>query len=378
MKKKLNKEQFIERSNIIHKNFYDYSEINYINTTKKVIIICPIHGKFEQGPKEHMCGQGCPKCGVINRSNKRKTPINFFLEKAFKTHGDKYDYSLVNYINNRTKVKIICPEHGVFEQTPYCHLNGQGCPKCGNIKISKLKFKTTKYFIEKSVLIHGEQYDYSLVNYIDNNTKVKIICPEHGVFEQTPSNHLAKHGCPECSNVKKLTFNTFYLKSHKTHGDKYDYSLVNYINNRTKVKIICPEHGVFEQTPDCHLRGQGCPICCESKLEREVRLFLTNNNIEFIPQYSKDWLGRLTLDFFLPSYKIGIECQGIQHFIPNDFFGGIESFNDTKKRDDLKNKKCEKKGVKLFYYSKLSYDDYKYYVYNDLNILLKNIKNENI
>ena len=182
-----------------------------------------------------------------------------FIEKAKTIHGDIYDYSLVEYKNNHTKVKIICPEHGIFEQSPYTHSRGQGCSTCGGKK--KL---TTEQFIEKAKTIHGDIYDYSLVEYKNNHTKVKIICPIHDIFEQIPTNHLKGKGCSKCKGGIKLTIKKFIEKAKVVHGDKYDYSLVEYKNAKTKVRIICPIHGVFEQIPSSHLNGNGCYKCRQS------------------------------------------------------------------------------------------------------------------
>lgn len=183
-----------------------------------------------------------------------------FVEKAIKIHGNKYDYSKVEYVNNKTNVCIICPEHGEFWQAPDKHINRkQGCPKCyGNVK------KTTDDFINDAIKVHGDEYDYSLVSYINNNTHVSIICKKHGIFKQTPHNHLKGQGCPECGKYKNTRLDTtenFIEKASEVHENKYDYSKVNYTGANNKVKIICPTHGEFEQTPYAHLAGQGCPKC---------------------------------------------------------------------------------------------------------------------
>jgi len=126
-----------------------------------------------------------------------------FIDRAKKVHGNKYDYSLVQYKNTKTKVKIICPVYGIFEQTPHAHLQGQNCYKCGIIiKNNKLR-KSTEQFIIDAKEVHGNKYNYSLVQYKNWSIKVKIICPEHGIFEQTPSNHLQGNGCPKCGNEYK-------------------------------------------------------------------------------------------------------------------------------------------------------------------------------
>lgn len=131
---------------------------------------------------------------------------------------------------------------------------------------------TTKDFVNKAVSIHGDKYDYSHVRYINSNTKVEIICPIHGSFWQTPNMHIGmKHqGCPMCGGTKRMTIEEFVKKARNIHGNRYDYSLAVYKNNKTKVELICQEHGVFAITPNAHLRGDGCPLCWEKKRRRGV------------------------------------------------------------------------------------------------------------
>jgi hypothetical protein len=203
-----------------------------------------------------------------------------FIEKSKITHGNKYDYSLVEYINSKTKVKIICPEHGIFEQRPDNH-KSQGCPKCANIQSSIKQRHNKELFITKSRLIHGDKYDYSLVEYINAKTKVKIICSEHGVFEMSPNVHInCKSGCKLCfNNEQKLSNVDFIEKCRLIHGNKYDYSLVEYINSKTKVKIICPEHGIFEQRPNNHLQGNECPKCQKKELRKRTIKRIEQNKL---------------------------------------------------------------------------------------------------
>ena len=284
----------------------------------------------------------------------KRLTLNTFIEKAKKVHQNKYDYSLVEYVNNYTKVKIICPEHGVFEQTPNNHINKKNkCFLCNH---------TIGYnrntFINHAKIIHHNKYNYSLTNYINAKTKVKIICPEHGVFEQTPSSHLTqKTGCSRCSKKYKYTNKEFIENCNFTHQNKYNYSLVKYVNNYTKVKIICPEHGVFEQTPSNHLSGKGCINCKESKNENIIGLFLRRNNIKFIPQHKFDdckHIRRLPFDFYLPEYNTCIEYNGLQHYKPIEFFGGYYGFLNQIKRDEIKTKYCDDMSIKLI---KIKYND---------------------
>ena len=359
----LTTESFINRAKEIHGNKYDYSNVKYINSSTKVCIICPKHGEFWQRPSVHTKGQGCPICGIEKRTKKITSNKEIFIQKARKIHGNKYDYSKVEYINANTEVCIVCPKHGEFWQTPASHLNGRGCNLC-----SKPVFNT-KSFIEKSQEKHGSKYQYYKSEYINSHAKLIVTCPIHGDFLITPNNHLRGNGCPKCSKeyvdtlqkerAKKASFE-FENKARKVHGDKYDYSKVEYTNNHTKVCIICPEHGEFWQTPQHHLRGEGCLKCNESNLEREVRVMLEENGINYIQEcdYSTfRWLKRQRLDFYLPEYNIAIECQGEQHYFPVSFGSLSESntrerFKNILEYDKRKRIGCKENDIKLLYYTK--------------------------
>lgn len=284
MVRKLTREEFIRRSNIIHNNKYNYEKVIYVNNRIKVKIICPVddHGIFEKSPDSHLYQKsGCTIC-----SGKEKLTFKKFCFRAIKVHGTFYDYSLVNYFNIDKKVKIICPidGHGIFEQSPYKHIHEKnGCPTCsGNEKLSLEQFKS------RAEKIHNGFYDYSLVEYNGMSKKIKIICPVigHGVFEQSPDMHLYyKNGCPICGGTEKLTFEQFRLRAEKIHPKLYDYSLVDYINMETKVKIICLNgHGIFEQTPTTHLHSEsGCSKCSYNKFSKKsircLKYLMDNENI---------------------------------------------------------------------------------------------------
>lgn len=370
MSKKLTREDFIERARQVHGDKYDYSKVEYKSMNDKVEIICPVHGSFWQLAQSHINGHECKKC-VFERIQKNKfSNTDKFVEKAKKIHGDKYDYSLVDYKSSKEYVTIVCPEHGSFEITPNNHLAGHGCVLCNRL--------TTEVLIDRAKSIHGGKYDYSKVEYVNSKTKIEVICPVHGSFFQKPFGHLSGYGCPKCAGNLMHPKDKFVEMAMQVHGDKYDYSNVEYHGNKVKVEISCPQHGIFLQKPNNHLAGQGCPYCVNSLQENSIELLLENNGIKFEKQKTFDWLRNereLSLDFYLPEYNIAIECQGGQHYRPVKFFGGIEGYSQIVKRDAIKYKQCKEHGIELIYYSNFRYIPETYFsdIYTDKEKLLSKI-----
>lgn len=202
--------------------------------------------------------------------NKRVINNEVFIQDAIRVHGNKYNYSLINYKNNYSKVKIICPIHGQFEQSyqKHCHLK-RGCWECGKKScVDKIKL-SQEQFIEKARKIHGDKYDYSLVEYISSQEKIKIICPIHGVFEQVSTSHLQGVNCKNCSHIKlgkssrkgkEKVLKTFYEK----HGNSYSYDIPDDIKTSDKITIKCPNHGEFSQIVSVHYNS-GCPKCGDER-----------------------------------------------------------------------------------------------------------------
>jgi hypothetical protein len=262
--------QFIERAQKIHGDKYDYSKVVYTKRDDKVPIICDIHGEFIQSIGGHLQGQGCRLCGFDK--NRRTLTNEQFIEQCVETHGDRYDYSKVQYVHKDKKVIIICAEHGEFQQCANSHKRGSGCRLCSlDTRSNDHTRLTTEGFIEQCREIHGDRYDYSRVEYIRGSDRVVIICALHGEFVQIARNHKnLKHGCPSCgaldSTKKQMaSVETFIERATQVHGDKYDYSEVVYDGCNRVVSIICPEHGQFEQKPYNHVnRGGGCCKCSGS------------------------------------------------------------------------------------------------------------------
>jgi hypothetical protein len=295
------KESFIKKANERHNNAYDYSKVEYINATTKVCIICPKHGEFWMTPQNHLKRKGCPKCS----HEKSKKSAEQFINDARKVHGDKYDYSKVEYVDAHTKICIICPEHGEFWQTPNSHLNGCGCSICSH----RSYVYTRDEWITNAKMIHGDKYDYSKVEYINNHTKVCIICPEHGEFWMTANRHLQGQNCPKCAHRSySYTTEEFIEKARKVHGDKYDYSKVEYINNHTKICIICPEHGEFWQTPSNHLNGAGCERCGKISMSEKAK----KDKEKFIQEsksFFGDWFDYSKVNYINNKTKVCLICR---------------------------------------------------------------------
>ena len=263
---------------------YSLDKFEYKGDKEKVTLICPVHGEFSMRPSSLLKSHGCPKCSGFYMDE------DYFIEISKKVHGEKYDYSKVKYQKAKEDVCIICPEHGEFWQTPRVHMDGSGCPICGCLKASQNRRRTTEDFIGEAKLIHGNKYDYSKTEYVNYDTKVCIICSEHGEFWQTPASHLNGAGCLQCSkNAKRKTKEQFIKEAIEIHGDKYDYSKVNYINNATKVCLVCPKHGEFWVTPGAHLRNGGCRKC------REENFQITPNE-KFINKVNELYPNRYTFE----------------------------------------------------------------------------------
>ena len=272
----------------------------------------------------------------------RKKTTEEFSKEANMTHNWKYDYSKCAYIGAHKKICIACPTHGEFWQTPHEHLKGYGCPKC-----SGKHRRTKEEWVAEANKIHNGKYNYSKTEYNGNREKVLIVCPNHGEFWQIASDHLNGFGCPKCTKKYHYTTEEWIEAAKKVHGGKYDYSKSKYINSKSKICIICPKHGEFWQNASHHLGGIGCPMCGNiSKLENETKRIFDEQNIGYEQQKHFMWLGLQTLDFYLPKYNIGIECQGMQHFEEREHFDGLDKI---KERDNRKLKLCLENNIKLYY-----------------------------
>ena len=364
------RELFIEKAIKIHGSKYDYCHVDYIDAKTKVCIICPVHGEFWQTPSGHLSGKGCKRCSDERLSIMHKYTKELFIEKAKSVHGNKYDYSKVEYVDSKTKVYIICPKHGEFLQEPSSHLNGCGCPECA-VENNSLKTKyTTEEFLQKVKSIHGDKYDYSKVIYNGCDEKVTVVCPKHGEFKIRARNLINGIGCRMCGLEKRAesrlsTTEDFIEKARTIHGSKYDYSKVEYIDAKTKVCIICPEHGEFWQTPNDHLsNAHGCRICGNNLSNKENDIVNTIKswgvNVE---QGNRKLLSGKEIDILLPDYNIGIEYDGLKWH--------SEEFGKDKYYHLSKTDECNKIGIRLIHIFEDEYVLHKEIVLSKLKHILK-------
>ena len=259
----------------------------------------------------------------------RKLTKEEWIENAKKIHGGRYDYSKVEYVHTKVKVVIVCQEHGEFQQSPNSHAKGNGCPKCGRIAAVKTGIGPKKRTIEEVIAaakqVHGNRYDYSLIESSGVFDKVTIVCAEHGPFKQGINTHLSGSGCPKCfRNRKRLNNEIFILRGKEKYGDLFDYSLIEYVNNTTPVTLICKKHGKFTVIPANHIkRDGGCKECQKEKTSAAN----VKGNSYFIAK-SKE-VHKDTYDYSESQYvsaqtPIAIRCRthGIFHQPPNDHYGG--------------------------------------------------------
>lgn len=277
LKRRVTFEDFLVQAKQVHGNKYSYYRDSFTKISAKTKINCAIHGDFDQLADAHIRqSSGCPVCGFINQVEKRKMSSEDFILKSKAVHGNKYNYSKVDYKNNRKPIIVICLDHGEFYPAPGNFLAGSGCPKCSIIEQHEKQKKSKEEFINDSV---------------------------------------------------------------KIHGDKYDYTKVIYDGGKNFVSIICNKHGMFRQTPNNHQRGNGCPSCNSSKGENRIKMILNNLGIDYFTQYTFDGLvdkRKLKCDFYLPNNNLVIEYNGRQHYEEVKSWGGESGLNEVRRRDELK------------------------------------------
>jgi hypothetical protein len=203
--------------------------------------------------------------------------------------------------------------------------------------------------------IHNNKFKYKIDKYENNRQHIQVYCPEHGWFPQTIKNH-KKYGCKKCSE-KYLDNEMFIKKANKIHNNLYTYENTTYTDNKGIVIIDCPKHGLFEQIANDHLNGSGCPTCKNSNGEKIIFNYLKENMINFeIQKKFEDCKDKrvLPFDFYLTEKNTCIEYDGKQHYEIVENWNGIDGLKDRMKKDKIKSDFCIKNKIKLI---RIKYDE---------------------
>lgn len=377
------KEQVVEMCRKVHGDKYDYSITEGVQNKLGIIrYICPIHGVMEQALHNHLQGKECTECANEKRRITKTPTKEEFLEKAARKHNlSEYDWSEFNILDrdDSGRVEFCCRKHGKYRDWPSNFLKGHGCHICHG------KSKDDDEVREELSKLHPE-LDFSQAKYSERDKlkRIKVICPKHGEQLISYGNLMNGQGCYWCGRERTGMKNTLsneeiIRRGKELFGEEYTYEHLDTYNRTEdgKITITCRKHGDFTALPANFFKGVGCPICAESSLEMEMRMFLEDNGIKFEPYKKFEWLGKQHLDFYLPEHNIGIECQGMQHFIPVNIFGGQESLDKVKKLDERKRMLCNSNGIRVLYYANEKYD-FPYEVYTDKNKLLEEIKRDSV
>ena len=368
MPKRITKNEFVQKSKLIHQDKYDYTYSDYVNTDTKTKIYCNKHNSFfYQMPRVHLSGSGCPACGLESCTSIRMTTDNF-IKQSTKVHGQKYDYSKAIYHPSK-KIIIICKIHGEFYQVAQSHLLGRGCWKCGRYA-SSIKHKANNK-VKRDNRDNGP-WRLSCYN-----------CGNDVIYTHRVSYAKAKRNMPiKCNPCHRAFDNQWFIKNATiVHGSRYNYDNVVYRNLETGVNIVCKAHGVFKQSPTNHIYGKHGCIHCKYKQESNIKALL----ISFFPDWKlscqktlwksyKEYYHRRKCDFFLESNgnRVMIEFDGEQHFRPVRFAGLSQIQAEAKfKRqqivDSLDAEFCRENNILLF---RIKYDEDKQARIEELRKLL--------
>lgn len=362
-------ETFVNKAKEVHGNKFEYFEESFTKTSSKLKIKCNKCGQiFEQLGTMHLSGCGCSYCNPPHT----KLTTEQFKEKLSVTHPN---LEVLSEYNGADKIIIVrCKIHDyTYKTTPHRLTQGANCKKCYYDRSSKNRTKTKEQVLEDLKQIHNNKYSFPYIDeeYVNSRSKITALCPKHGKFVISINKLISGHGCIKCANEKngkskRFTIEQFKEKSYKKHGLKYIYPHLEeeLETAQSFITIICPEHGEFKQKSGIHSNGSGCPRCNESHLERDTNILL--NECKIVPNREKkfDWLRNdrtgfvLPLDFYLPDYNIAVECQGGQHFMPTEGFGGKEEFEKIKYRDLIKYKLCKENDVRLIYITNKKFKHY--------------------
>lgn len=374
---------------------YDLSKLEYKGSGSKICIVCPKHGVQYIYPFEIKIPGKC-LCRQCKIENGTRGGICYDDNEFWKTvkykHKDKQNlvFHEQHIENLHSYVDVECKIHGIFRVQALRLLNDNfQCKYCGYDNIEhNVGLRHYNEFINEAKKL-WPNIDYSkteLPKKSERYQKYKIICPIHGEQYVLRKSFL-KNGCPKCeaginsgkSVNRKYSNEEFINELKKIYGDKYDYSEVKYTSWGSKVKLKCNKHGWFYREPVRLIHDpRGCPYCNKSLVEDILQRYFDENHINYIREYTCEGLKRKRIDFYLPDYNVGVECQGRQHFYQNSIYNINNNIDDVISYDKEKYDLCIKNNIKMYYFTNIGYGgEYFVKLYNNKEKLLNDIISEN-
>lgn len=294
-------------------------------------------------------------------------PEKYSKEKIINKIREKHGNNIVivnidNLINCQTKTEFKCNKCGnVWSARPYSVIAGHGCRKCYDKRNSERRIIPFDAINDK--LKQSGCNAQIISGYIDTRHHAIAKCNRCGnEWKASPRDLINGHGCPMCNDSwknKRKTKEDFIKEMNELYHGEYIY-LINkkYVLTKDIIEYICPVHGRIKQNVYTHIQGNGCKFCRESGMEKKIRFMLEDNGIFYISQYKPKWLELLSYDFYIPNLNIAIECQGLQHFMAVETFGGEIEFEKTKERDKKKKMLSKKYNTELIYYLDKDFNSY--------------------
>lgn len=367
-RRKVAEDKFWAAVSETHKQ-YDFRDFRYLGATTASTVQCPHHGPFQTKPTYLLAGSGCPICGKTKSATARKLGLAGFIAQARRVHGGRYEYPTQDYSGNKTKVRILCPDHGEYWQTPNSHLNGRGCPECANdLKRQRNKAVSLQTLRELPARLAAgnANWTYDFTTFTGMNRHLRAHCSIHGEFHAAPNNILRNSGCAKCgvdkhqqfAESRKLTTEEWVARAKKQHGDKYDYADSVYVGAETRTSVRCRTHGVFYTTTDHIYQATGCPKCSHHLSRGEDAVFRFLSNLTTAEQRNRTVLKPKELDIYLPEAKMAVEyCGEFWHS-----HGDAEDERKNKLKHFQKYADCKAQGIRLITLYETEWKEHNYAV----------------
>lgn len=365
---------------------YDYTLSEYTHSKTPMKIICRVHGtEFAAAPNNHQRGKGgCPLCkseaiSDRNRTGRTKPILSAAAIEARITSkfGSMFTYDIATFHGVDKPMTFTCATHSDFTTTPYLLLKSNyGCPKCGNANKSKQKNATARTsFVSKAHNVHGNAYTYPAIDdeYRTQHSIITVVCPKHGDFRQKAVTHLQGCGCPACAARKQqsanadniVTWDAFIARAEARFGSAFQYRCEHWNGIKSRIEMYCDTHGWQHVIAEQHLQSMGCPVCNRrggtTKTVAYLQQFIEAHGFAVVLEHSPEWLGRKSLDLFVPEAKLAIEFNGAwcHHSSPNSV-SSTAKFARNRNAHHEKWKLCRDNGMTLLQIWDFKWDDRKH------------------